>query len=243
MDRTFQVDLRGVVDLLSHHLYASPRVYVRELLQNAVDAITARRATEPRRPALVRDRAARADRRRHAAGARHRHRADRGAGARAAGHHRPQLQAGRAGLRPARVPRPVRHRAAVLLPGRRRDPGASPGPAGEPTVLWTGLRRRPLRGRAAAEQRGPSRAPRSPWCRGAAPSSGSPPRPSPSWPGSTARCCRSRVRVGDAVVTAGAPPWRPRRTRGRRRCSRVRPGSVSASTRSTSSTATCRRPG
>ena len=40
--RTFQVDLRGVVDLLSHHLYGSPRVYVRELLQNAVDAITAR---------------------------------------------------------------------------------------------------------------------------------------------------------------------------------------------------------
>ncbi|HYN92803.1 MAG TPA: HSP90 family protein [Pilimelia sp.] len=53
MDRTFQVDLRGVVDLLSHHLYASPRVYVRELLQNAVDAITARRAAEPGAPARV----------------------------------------------------------------------------------------------------------------------------------------------------------------------------------------------
>src|SRR3954447_2148283 len=39
--RAFQVDLRAIVDLLSHHLYASPRVYVRELLQNAVDAITA----------------------------------------------------------------------------------------------------------------------------------------------------------------------------------------------------------
>jgi molecular chaperone HtpG len=44
VSHTFQVDLRGVVDLLSHHLYGSPRVYVRELLQNAVDAITARRA-------------------------------------------------------------------------------------------------------------------------------------------------------------------------------------------------------
>ncbi|WP_320068375.1 HSP90 family protein [Micromonospora sp. RTGN7] len=54
MDRTFQVDLRGVVDLLSHHLYGSPRVYIRELMQNAVDAITARRATEPDAPALVR---------------------------------------------------------------------------------------------------------------------------------------------------------------------------------------------
>lgn len=39
----FQVDLRGVVDLLSRHIYSSPRVYLRELLQNARDAITARR--------------------------------------------------------------------------------------------------------------------------------------------------------------------------------------------------------
>jgi len=43
-----------VVDLLSHHLYASPRVYVRELLQNAVDAITARRSGDPSAPARVR---------------------------------------------------------------------------------------------------------------------------------------------------------------------------------------------
>lgn len=47
MPHTFQVDLRGLVDLLSHHLYSSPRVYVRELLQNAVDAITARHALDP----------------------------------------------------------------------------------------------------------------------------------------------------------------------------------------------------
>ncbi|MGH3656115.1 MAG: HSP90 family protein [Micromonosporaceae bacterium] len=51
MDKAFQVDLRGVVDLLSHHLYSSPRVYVRELLQNAVDAITARRDADPEAPA------------------------------------------------------------------------------------------------------------------------------------------------------------------------------------------------
>ncbi|MEJ8637690.1 HSP90 family protein [Streptomyces sp. NPDC006475] len=51
---TFQVDLRGLVDLLSHHLYSSPKVYLRELLQNAVDAITARRAEEPGAPARVR---------------------------------------------------------------------------------------------------------------------------------------------------------------------------------------------
>ncbi|MCF3962530.1 HSP90 family protein [Streptomyces fuscigenes] len=50
-DRTFQVDLRGLVDLLSHHLYSSPRVYLRELLQNAVDALTARQSLEPDAPA------------------------------------------------------------------------------------------------------------------------------------------------------------------------------------------------
>ena len=50
----FQVDLRGIVDLLSHHLYSSPRVFVRELLQNAVDAITARRAVDPEAPGTVR---------------------------------------------------------------------------------------------------------------------------------------------------------------------------------------------
>jgi molecular chaperone HtpG len=42
-DHRFRVDLRGLVDLLSHHLYSSPRVYVRELMQNAADALTARR--------------------------------------------------------------------------------------------------------------------------------------------------------------------------------------------------------
>ncbi|MYX45677.1 HSP90 family protein, partial [Streptomyces sp. SID89] len=51
---TFQVDLRGLVDLLSHHLYSSPRVYLRELLQNSVDAVTARRAEQPDAPARVR---------------------------------------------------------------------------------------------------------------------------------------------------------------------------------------------
>ncbi|TMR09671.1 HSP90 family protein, partial [Nonomuraea turkmeniaca] len=56
MENAFRVDLRGVVDLLSRHLYSSPRVYVRELLQNATDAITARRAGErdgARSPATV----------------------------------------------------------------------------------------------------------------------------------------------------------------------------------------------
>ena len=43
----FQVDLRGIVDLLARHLYSGPNVYLRELLQNGVDAITARRDLDP----------------------------------------------------------------------------------------------------------------------------------------------------------------------------------------------------
>ncbi|WP_392545255.1 HSP90 family protein [Oryzobacter telluris] len=53
-DATFHVDLRGVVDLLSHHLYSSPRVYLRELLQNAVDAVTARTEEDAGAPRRVR---------------------------------------------------------------------------------------------------------------------------------------------------------------------------------------------
>jgi molecular chaperone HtpG len=52
--QAFQVDLHGVVDLLARHLYSGPRVYVRELLQNGVDAITARRSLDPGCPATVR---------------------------------------------------------------------------------------------------------------------------------------------------------------------------------------------
>ncbi len=44
MEHAFKVDLRGIIDLLSNHLYSDPSVFVRELLQNGVDAITARRA-------------------------------------------------------------------------------------------------------------------------------------------------------------------------------------------------------
>ncbi|MBC6459202.1 HSP90 family protein [Actinomadura sp. HBU206391] len=54
MQHSFNVDLRGIVDLLSHHLYSSPRVYVRELLQNSVDSITARRLVAGAAPARIR---------------------------------------------------------------------------------------------------------------------------------------------------------------------------------------------
>jgi molecular chaperone HtpG len=43
MREQFRVDLRGLVEVLSHHLYSSERVYLRELVQNARDAVEARR--------------------------------------------------------------------------------------------------------------------------------------------------------------------------------------------------------
>lgn len=46
MNHNFQVNLRGVIELLSDHLYSGPEVFVRELLQNAVDAIRAREKLE-----------------------------------------------------------------------------------------------------------------------------------------------------------------------------------------------------
>ncbi len=43
----FQVNLAGIIELLSQHLYSGPQVYLRELLQNATDAVQARRQLEP----------------------------------------------------------------------------------------------------------------------------------------------------------------------------------------------------
>lgn len=42
-----------MVDLLSRHLYSGPQVYVRELLQNGVDAITARQLSDPQASAQI----------------------------------------------------------------------------------------------------------------------------------------------------------------------------------------------
>lgn len=47
MEYRFQVNLGGIIDLLSKHTYSSPQVFIRELLQNGADAITARKAVEP----------------------------------------------------------------------------------------------------------------------------------------------------------------------------------------------------
>ncbi len=45
-DYRFKVNLGGMIEILSDHLYSSPDVYIRELLQNAVDAVTGRRKLE-----------------------------------------------------------------------------------------------------------------------------------------------------------------------------------------------------
>ena len=47
MEHKFQINLRGLIDLLSNHLYSGPEVFGRELLQNGVDAIRARTHLEP----------------------------------------------------------------------------------------------------------------------------------------------------------------------------------------------------
>ncbi|MEO0043835.1 MAG: hypothetical protein RL329_3283 [Bacteroidota bacterium] len=45
--QSFQVNLGGVLDVLSNHLYSSEQVFIRELLQNACDAISARQLKSP----------------------------------------------------------------------------------------------------------------------------------------------------------------------------------------------------
>ena len=53
-EQNFQVNLGGVIRLLSDHLYSGPEVYVRELLQNAVDAITARQHLDASHIGIIR---------------------------------------------------------------------------------------------------------------------------------------------------------------------------------------------
>lgn len=52
-ENRFQIDLRGIIDLLANHLYSSPEVVIRELIQNGVDAISARRALDAASPGHV----------------------------------------------------------------------------------------------------------------------------------------------------------------------------------------------
>lgn len=53
-DFRFQVDLSGMIHILSNHLYSSSKVFLRELLQNAVDAVTAMREREASHQGRVR---------------------------------------------------------------------------------------------------------------------------------------------------------------------------------------------
>lgn len=45
-ENLFQVNLKGMISLLSEHIYSTPGTFIRELLQNAVDAITALRGLD-----------------------------------------------------------------------------------------------------------------------------------------------------------------------------------------------------
>ena len=47
MDYRFQVNLGGIINLLANNLYSGPKVFLRELLQNGVDAIHAREQFDP----------------------------------------------------------------------------------------------------------------------------------------------------------------------------------------------------
>lgn len=42
----FNVNLGGMIDILSNHLYSTPKVFLRELLQNAVDAVSFRKGID-----------------------------------------------------------------------------------------------------------------------------------------------------------------------------------------------------
>ena len=43
----FKVNLGGMIDILANHLYSSPDVFIRELLQNGTDAISGRKLIQP----------------------------------------------------------------------------------------------------------------------------------------------------------------------------------------------------
>ncbi len=42
----FQVNMKGMIELLSEHIYSSPTVFIRELLQNGMDAVTMRKGID-----------------------------------------------------------------------------------------------------------------------------------------------------------------------------------------------------
>jgi len=52
MNNLFQVELSGIIKILSDHLYSQPTVFIREVLQNATDAIIAREIRESFKPKI-----------------------------------------------------------------------------------------------------------------------------------------------------------------------------------------------
>lgn len=185
---TFQVDLRGLVDLLSHHLYSSPKVYLRELLQNAVDAITARRAEEPDAPARVRLFAAEGRLRVE----------DSGVGLTEDDVHSLLATIGRSSKR-AEGLQDVRSDflgqfgigllACFVVAERIRVVSRSARTPDAPPVEWTARDDGSYTVRTLPPRSAPSRAPPCIWWRGPVPASGSRSRGCWRWPGTSDRCC------------------------------------------------------
>jgi molecular chaperone HtpG len=47
MKHEMQIDWQGIISLLANHLYSDKRIFIREIVQNANDAIMKRRAVDP----------------------------------------------------------------------------------------------------------------------------------------------------------------------------------------------------
>ncbi len=141
----FQVDLRGVVDLLARHLYRARASTCASCCRTA--STRSPRAPGSRAAGTGADPAPPAARRRPG-GARLGRGADPGRGAGAPRDHRAQLQARRRARDGARgVPGPVRHRAPVRVHGRRRDRAR----LALRTPHSVGRRARPVRWRGRAD--------------------------------------------------------------------------------------------
>src|SRR6478609_5104164 len=52
--KSFDVDLAGLLRVFGGHLYSDPAVFVRELVQNAADAIVLRRQNQPAHAGAIR---------------------------------------------------------------------------------------------------------------------------------------------------------------------------------------------
>ena len=204
---TFQVDLRGLVDLLSHHLYSSPKVYLRELLQNAVDAVTARRAEEPGAPARVRL---------YPDGRGGLRVEDSGIGLTEADVHSLLATIGRSSKRAEGLEETrsgflgqfgIGLLACFVVAERIRVVSRSARTPGAPPVEWTAADDGSYTVRTLPDAARPEPGTTVTWWRGRARASGWRRRGCGRWRGTSARCCRTTSGSDDEPVTDLPAPW------------------------------------